>query len=319
LAGGFGTVRVGRFVPAAALGFHGFSGAASTSQGSLYAISNAGGTSGARFVPNAGARGAATVGASDQFMSGGNFERGNNRIQYTSPNFMGVVANVDYSAVSSDSDVATATGKAKTTQTGLSLTYTQGPISAGFGTNNRTVTGEASAATAGLCAPSAGGAPVAVNAGNNCAGAADVRLSGANAVGESKAKATLQWLGASYDLGMAKISAAHVTRKDETTVAAAGTAAINADIAVTSYGVSVPMGKITLGASAYTGENKNTAASTDDMKLSGHQVSARYAFSKRTTAYALMGTNNVKRDGATNTTSPTRKESVTMAGLVHSF
>jgi predicted porin len=78
------------------------------------------------------------------------------------------------------------------------------------------------------------------------------------------------------------------------------------------------MGKITLAASAYQGANKNTAAADDDQKLSGHQVSARYAFSKRTTAYAMMGTNQIKNDGD-NTTSATRKETATMVGLTHSF
>jgi predicted porin len=253
-------------------------------------------------------------------MSGGSFERGNNRIQYTSPNLMGVVANLDYSANSSDDDRTAVTGKAETTQTGFSLNYANGPIAAGFGSSNRTVTSEAAAGSAGSCIDSA--TVAAASATETCGATGDpagVRLTGANPVGENKAKAALQWFGASYDLGMAKISAAHVTRKDETTVAAAGTAAINADISVTSFGVSVPMGKITLAASAYQGTNKNTAATTDDMKLSGNQISARYAMSKRTTAYAFMGTNDVKRDGATNTTSPTRKATTTAVGLMHSF
>jgi predicted porin len=236
---------------------------------------------------------------------------------------MGVVANLDYSANSSDDDRTAVTGKAETTQTGFSLNYANGPIAAGFGSSNRTVTSEAAAGSDGSCVTTASGAITDVGATDVCGSAGAltgmVRFTGANPVGENKAKAALQWFGASYDLGMAKISAAHVTRKDETTVAAAGTAAINSDIAVTSFGVSVPMGKITLAASAYQGTNKNTAATTDDMKLSGNQISARYAMSKRTTAYAFMGTNETKRDGATNTTSPTRKATTTAVGLMHSF
>ena len=316
LAGGFGTVRVGRFVPAAAMGYHALSGAATTSQGSIYGI----GLPSANIVPNGAARGPATVAARDQFMSGGSFERGNNRIQYTSPNLMGVVANLDYSANSSDDDRTALTGKAETTQTGFSLNYANGPIAAGFGSSNRTVTSEAAAGSAGSCIASA--TVAAATATETCGADGDpagVRLTGANPVGENKAKAALQWFGASYDLGVARISVAQVNRKDETTVAAAGTAAINADISVTSFGVSVPMGKITLAASAYQGTNKNTAATDDDMKLSGNQISARYAMSKRTTAYAFMGTNDVKRDGATNTNSPTRKATTTAVGLMHSF
>jgi predicted porin len=273
LSGGFGTARIGRFVPAAAAGFHGFSGAGTTSIGSNYQILTAGAAaSGLRF---------STTNANADSGTAGNMERNNNQIQYTSPSFNGLTVNVSYGTNSTD--VSNLASKAEIKQQGISLAYANGPLSVGIGTNDRKVNAE--------------GANDTVR-GNNI-------------------KADLDWIGASYDLGVAKISASRVTRKDVTSPAA-GASTTNNDVQLTSFGVSVPMGAITLAANVYTGKNARTDADDDNAKLSGHQVSVRYALSKRTTMYALIGEANNKRAGG-NTTGVSRKETGTLVGLLHTF
>jgi predicted porin len=257
LSGGFGTVRVGRFVPAAGNGFHGFSGAASTAVGSIYHVNAASPTS-VRFGT----------------FSAGNMERNDNQVQYTSPSISGLTINANYGTSSSDTD-ATA-GKAETSQQGFTLAYAAGPLSLGAGMTDRSVKTESNAANQ---------------------------------------DGTLTYFGAAYDLGMAKITFVNVSREDETT--AAGVKTKGADLSINSFGVSVPMGAMTLAASMYQGDN-DLAGATSDTELSGYQASVRYALSKRTTVYALIGENTIKRDGAASTTGA-RKETGNMIGLLHTF
>jgi predicted porin len=131
----------------------------------------------------------------------------------------------------------------------------------------------------------------------------------------TKIDGKLTYFGASYNLGVASLSVTNVSRKDETT--ASGVKTVNSDLSVNALGVSVPMGAITLNASMYQGEN-DLAGAASDTELSGHQLSARYALSKRTTVYALMGENKIKRDSG-NTTGANRKETVNTIGLLHTF
>jgi predicted porin len=264
LAGGFGTVRIGRFVPTAAYGFNAFSGTPSTAVGSAYAIGQAKAVAVARIATT-------TI----------DFERNDNNIQYTSPSFNGLTLNVNYG--SKTSDVAANLGEADTNQTGLSVTYVNGPLIVAAGVNNKTVDVEGTTSLTGL-----------------------------------KTEADLNWVGASYNMGAATLFASHVMREDKS-IAAGATASVTAnDINVTSLGVAVPMGAYTFNASTYTGKNGVLVAATDNTKLSGYQISARYALSKRTSAYALFGTNKIARDSG-NTAGATFKETGSMFGLIHSF
>jgi len=313
LSGGFGTVRFGRFVPAAAMGYHGFSGSASTSVGSIYAL-GAGNA-----VSNDTTGASAAAGTTDRFgaVVAGSYERNNNNLQYTSPNFNGFVVNVNYGSSSTDRSNANRQGEAKTTQDGISVTYVSGPLSLGLGSNNRKVERENNPGSPNGASCIAGGVVTNVAPGVACANTTDTRVGGAAAVGQRTQKGDMDWIGASYDLGVARVFATHVKRKDTTSTPT--TAAVtNADIKVNSIGVSVPMGAITLGASFYRGKDKVGALATDDTKLSGHQLAATYALSKRTVVYALAGQNQVKRDGG-NTAGLTRKETGTMVGVMHSF
>jgi predicted porin len=260
LAGGFGTVRIGRFTPAAAYGFSALSGHVATSIGSIYQVGSSG----------------TQIGA----ITAGSFERNNNNVQYTSPSFSGVTLNVNYGT--STTDASATLGKVEATQTGLSATYANGPLVIAAGINNREVGAEGSS----------------------------------TAVGD-KINGDLNWVGARYKLAGATLFASHVTREDDTTVAA-GTVTTNTDVKVTSYGVAVPMGAYTFAASTYTGKNGVSALATDDTKLSGSQLSVRYNLSKRTYLYALNGTNKIKLDSG-NTAGTATKINATSVGLVHAF
>jgi len=84
-------------------------------------------------------------------------------------------------------------------------------------------------------------------------------------------------LGANYNLGMAKAFLTYMSAEDKSTAGAA----INDKDAV-EVGISIPFGATTINASMFTGENKATTTTTDD--LSGYQIGLLHAPSKRTTA-----------------------------------
>jgi predicted porin len=268
LAGGFGTVRLGRFVPAAAAGFHAFSGSGSaTLVGSIYGMS----------TPNA------TAARNGLHTSDANFERINNVLQYTSPTMSGFSVNVAVANDSSDSSDPALTGKNDGKQTSIHLGYAAGPLSAGIGINSRTNKTETTSTAA-----------------------------------FSSTDADLQWIGASYNLGVATLFATNVTREAKKSTGGAA-AVTGTDASVNSFGVSVPMGALTLRASAYSGKDNRGTGNADDMKLSGNQLSAAYALSKRTSIIAATGTNQIKRNGAAAAAQEARKVTGTTIAVNHTF
>jgi predicted porin len=287
LSGGFGAVRFGRFVPAAAAGFHAFSGAGSaTLVGSIYGMSTGSGASGTSDFGTGAPVGIDSAARGNLHNSIVNFERQNNVLQYTSPTFSGFTANLAIVSNSSDSNAAASVGKAEAKQTSIHLGYAAGPLSAGIGFNSRTDGTEAAVAAIGAPA-------------------------------NFTADTDLQWIGASYDLGVATLFATNVTRESKGGVR--GTAAqTGTDASVNAFGVSVPMGALTLRASTYSGKDKQTADANDNTKLSGNQVSVNYALSKRTSLIAATGTNQIKRDGAAST-ADTRKITATTLTVNHTF
>ena len=100
--------------------------------------------------------------------------------------------------------------------------------------------------------------------------------------------------GANYDLKVAKAFAIYAQGNDRNTA----NEKIN-DKKVAEVGVAVPVGKTTLQASYFDGENKPTTATKQD--LSGYQLAALYNFSKRTTAYAVYGSSETKTNAANKT------------------
>ena len=278
LSGDFGTVRWGRFVPAASAGFHALSGAGSaTLAGSIYGVT----TGGDGFMGRTGLT---------------SFERQDNVLQYTSPNFSGFTVNAALVSNSTDRSEANRPGANKTRQTSLHLGYSSGPIAAGIGLNRRTTEREA--------------APLVNEAFGAGGGLVSLEVP---AVTQNSTRSSLNWVAGSYDFGAVRVFAAHAQRKD-----AAGfpTRTDTSDISVNSFGIAVPMDALTLRASMYRGSDKRLAATDDTVRLSGYQLSATYALSKRTSVVAAMGVNEAKHRGAASTAQKTQGSTLTVQ---HSF
>ena len=210
------------------------------------------------------------------------FERQDNVLQYTSPTMSGFSVNVAMVNNSSDSNATSAVaGKTETKQTSLHLGYAAGPLSAGIGINSHKAATEGTAVTV------------------------------------TSTDTDLQWIGASYNLGVATLGFSNITREAKTATGGAA-AATGTDATVNAFGVTVPMGAITLRASTYSGTDKRSAGDTDNVKLSGNQISAVYALSKRTAIVAATGTNQIKRDGEASV-ADTRKISGTTLTVNHTF
>jgi len=283
LSGGFGTVRVGRFVPAAAAGFHALSGTGSaTLVGSMYGLST----------------GSTAASPNGLHTNATNFERQDNVLQYTSPSFGGLTANLAFVQNKSDSNAVAAPFENANQQTSLHLGYAKGPVALGLGLNNAKGNVEGAAAVAAIV----GGA---------------VQTLGSAAVPFSSTESNLNWVGASYDLKVARLFATYVTREGEATNSA-GVTTTGTDIKATGLGVSVPVGAFTLRASVYAGKDARGAGAADNVKLSGSQLSAVYALSKRTSVIVATGVNEFKRDGAASTAA-TRKTSASTLALNHTF
>jgi len=264
LSGDFGTVRLGTFIPAAAMGYYGFSGASTTATGATYDIGF-----GTALVNGATAP------------SGGSFERNDNQIQYTT-SISGITVNANYGH--STTDASEMLGTAETAQSGVSASYTAGALTLAIGQNSRTVDAE-------------GASGVATGA---------------------QIEADLDWYGASYDFGVAKASFTNVQRKDQTAAAATGTIAVDNNIDVNAFGVSVPMGALTLTASMFRGTNDVSSLGTDNVDLTGNQVFASYALSKRTSVFATHGNTNAARASG-NTAGVATKVTRSSVGMLHSF
>jgi predicted porin len=267
LSGGFGEIKLGQFVPAAANGFHGYTAASSSQAGTTYTFANASSTTDLRFGDD---------------LTAGSFERDSYTMQYTTPSIGGLVANIAYRH-NTTADASNLAGETGLAQTSLHVGYSAGAMKVGVGMNTKTVKAEGTtAATAG-----------------------------------DEIEGKLNWLGASYNLGMATVGFAHIQRQDETTTAAGATTK-NSDIKTNVLGVTVPMGATTTKVSYYKGENAGAAGATDDLDLSGYQLSVTYALSKRTNLYAILGQSKVER-GGTNTGAGAYEEKTNAIGVTHSF
>jgi predicted porin len=120
-----------------------------------------------------------------------------------------------------------------------------------------------------------------------------------NALADRKANS----IGASYDLGVAKLMAVATSAK-------AGSAADAGKVTTTNFGVSAPVGAVTLNATVSSGKYIDSGAAS--VKTNGVQVGANYSLSKRTTAYALMGQGKNKAATAT-------KHDTFAVGVRHTF
>lgn len=202
--------------------------------------------------------------------------RQSNAIVYTTPSFSGFSAALELGfAEAAQGGSTNVTGNAGNT-TALGLSYANGPLTVKAATESIKLT------ALSYTAPGA---------------AAAATLSDALAT----RKATS--IGASYDLGVAKLMAV-------TTSAKAGSAADAGKVTTNNFGVSAPFGAVTLNATVSNGKYIDSGAAS--VKTSGYQVGANYSLSKRTTAYALMGQGKNKAATAT-------KHDTFAVGVRHTF
>jgi len=146
-------------------------------------------------------------------------------------------------------------------------------------------------------------------------------IGGTSASGQTAATATTNTtvrsvdglnVGLSYDLGMAKVT--YVGGRLEGPRSTSLTAD---DVKTNQYAVFIPMGALTLSAS--TGNLKRTTGTTTDADVKGTYFGARYALSKRTTAYVLTGSEKNSAVTTSSATAADYKDSKTVVGVSHSF
>lgn len=332
VAGGFGTVRMGRFNSVVG-GLNNYSGAGTTGQaGSLEQM-----TSGREQLFGAA------------IANNPSLQRNSGLVQFTTPSFNGFTAAAVYGKNSNDLST-TANSVTSSQQHGIGLAYTAGPLKVEFvssqrknktaavagiqaqafffnGTNNNTgvqttagtlAVGAAVGAQASNFTQSTSAAAVAAGNPTTSALQGVVTVAGLTAASAVNATHDLDWLGASYNLGPASLSVVHARRKAVANTTASLVQGTLHDATINGIGVIVPSGAITFRASAYSGKDERATGNTDDAKLSGHQVSATYSLSKRTYLYAVMGESDVKRETATSTILE-RKEKSNSIGVVHTF
>jgi predicted porin len=126
----------------------------------------------------------------------------------------------------------------------------------------------------------------------------------------SNIKRTTKMIGANYNFGIATVFALHTQNKVENlNVTATGTVLQN--VKLTEVGVKAPVTNvIDVWANYFSGNRTNDASSTTMISSStvalaaadikGYQLGTTYALSKRTTAYGIFGTQEVKGTGVAN-------------------
>jgi predicted porin len=137
----------------------------------------------------------------------------------------------------------------------------------------------------------------------------------------SNAKTMQQALSANYNFGVAQVFALGSKIKTESLV----DKTVTRDQTAYEIGVRAPITPVVaVWASAFTGDKKTgadsatlTATTTGRADISGFQLGTTYAFSKRTTAYAIYGEQKVKgKSAATGTKIASTGYAI---GLRHTF
>jgi predicted porin len=133
----------------------------------------------------------------------------------------------------------------------------------------------------------------------------------ANSAEAAKNKGT--YLGATYDLGSAKLSVQHGS--DKRTSAGAQEYKNTG----TQFGVQVPVNaQVATFASFGTGKREYGAANPDSFKQTSMQLGATYSLSKRTKLYGIYGSQQLKGNSV-DTTGMKLKETQYVFGVSHSF
>lgn len=139
--------------------------------------------------------------------------------------------------------------------------------------------------------------------------------------GASNSKRTVNAITANYDFGVARVFGLGSWHKTSNLA----TSATTRDQTAYEVGVRAPVGKqVEIWGSTFMGDKKEStnsatlaAITTGPADLSGFQLGTQYNFSKRTTAYAIYGTQKVKgKNQATNTQISSTGYAI---GLRHTF
>jgi predicted porin len=123
-------------------------------------------------------------------------------------------------------------------------------------------------------------------------------------------------VGASYDLGVAKLMAVYGKVEAKDAKSTTGVSKTTSERDFTQVGVQVPMGKTTAFAQYTTGETQTGTGSAVGYKgdATGYTVGARYALSKRTYVYGIYGADEVD----TAADKSTKRDQITF-GMNHAF
>lgn len=274
-----GTLRLGRQEQAVftVLAGMGLAGAANNMTGSIYSAGAATSTNAASVRP-------VTV-----FL--------NQAITYLSPTISGVQVTAQYSSNASEANSTTRSAGVR--ESGANITYTGVKnLELGYGIAIQDFQINA----------------VALVAGNDATG-----VTGSPAVAASNGKTTQQAVVANYNFGVVR------PFFNYTSVKTTSSSAVTRDQGAYELGVRAPVTPmINVWASTFMGTKKEAtnsatllATTTGNADLRGWQLGSTYAFSKRTTAYAIYGTQNIKgKDAAVNTKIESTGYTV---GLRHTF
>ncbi len=200
------------------------------------------------------------------------FTRVDSSVMYTSPTVSGFTAKLmtakNNNSKSGTEDTATTGAAASRNDTGMSLAYANGPFAAQVATHKYK---DASASATA-----------------------------------NTTKATL--IGASYDLGVAKLMVSNIDNKQEQNNAQVGA------YKGTQYGVTAPFGAFSAFATYGSGKS-DAAAGTRSYDVKASQAGVSYALSKRTNVYAAYGSETLEQVSSGKEV----KIKETAIGLRHSF
>jgi predicted porin len=239
-------------------------------------------------------------------------------VSYTSPNMGGLVVNAQYGQNKNDT-VSTTDTNTKGSFTDIAAKFDSGKLSLGGSYQENKSSAETfDAAAIDLAAGLSGYSSATL-------GGTDGTKAGAYQTGRGTIKTKTTMFGASYNFGVVQPFALYTEKKISADTGTNGTLAtgvlevkgLSGSTKQTAYeiGARVPVNATVMAfASMYDGDVK-----FDDGKdnLSGYQVGATYAMSKRTTVYAITGQQKVK--SATEGDTFKAKATGTSVGLRHTF
>jgi predicted porin len=132
----------------------------------------------------------------------------------------------------------------------------------------------------------------------------------------SQVETKITSVGASYDLGAAKLMAVYGKVDGNDAKGTVGHSKGTTEREFTQVGVQVPMGKTTAFAQYTTGETQTGTGSAVGYKgdVTGYTVGARYALSKRTYAYGIYGADETDTAAGKST----KRDQITF-GMNHAF